>query len=797
MKEARLFRPLIVLFLLVAVTVLFYLTQSYDRQRHNDRLLVMQQLKRWEATLSEDILRVHTGLLLHYDTLVLAMNRIRTRFQELESGSVPITEIGEKKLEEMITTIGAMITQKEELLEQFKSENSVLQNSARFFPQGIQDFVKEIQAEKSDSLLFRPGEGALQGILLYLHDPTEIRKVQVRQALEVLKNLGRKLSPGKRATLENLLIHANLILSTKEKLHTIVPELLNPNNDRTLDELIRAYTDHQMRIDQYADTFRMGLYFMSVLLVLYIGQILFRLQTARQALTAANLDLEKQVEARTEEISLANQQLRTEILQKEKAQQVAEVARQVADRANRAKSIFIANMSHEFRTPLNGILGYAQILLRDPRLTGKQRGGVEVIQQGGEQLLTLVNDVLDLSKIEAQKVELQPTEFHLPETLNDISNQAKRQLEKKGLEFVFEPSPNLPNWVKADPKRMKQILQNLLSNAGKFTKKGHVTLRAEMKFRRNGNCRIQFEVEDTGIGIESHKFEEIFLPFQQVGDFREPIEGAGLGLALCRQLVTLMGGEIQITSRPGEGSCFVVLLDLTEVAPSEKVTPVIDQGIVGYQGSPRHILVVDDKHENRQVLADFLTPLGFVIAESSDGQDGISKALNFSYDLMLIDYGLPGMTGVEMVGHLRNTSPSFQGVMIGLSANALDQTREEFLKAGCHDFLTKPIHFSELLNQLEKYLSLTWNYKDFEEQPDPTTEMNKENVTPKVCQLRELLALAQKGHILGIREYVVQLERQYSSDSRAIREILRLAESFNLKKLCEYLTVSIQQGEVK
>jgi signal transduction histidine kinase/FixJ family two-component response regulator len=519
-----------------------------------------------------------------------------------------------------------------------------------------------------------------------------------------------------------------------------------------------------------------------ILLQLFIGVV---------ALTAlvvsATIAERKQAEAKLRiafsEVAKANEELENRV--ETRTLELRE-AKLKADNANSAKSEFLANMSHELRTPLNGILGYAQILNRSKALPDKERHGVSIIHQCGSHLLTLINDVLDLSKIEARKLELAPQAIHFPSFLQGVVEICRIRAEQKGIEFHYEPDANLPIGIAADEKRLRQVLINLLGNAIKFTDRGGVTLRVH-RILDSGDqmAQLRFVVADTGVGIAPDDLHKLFQAFEQVGEQHRKTEGTGLGLTISQQIVQLMGGRIQVKSQPGVGSDFYfeVTLPLASNWSHQQIAAV--GNIIGYEGEQQHILVVDDRWENRAVLLNLLEPIGFVMTEAEHGQAGLDQIRQNRPDLVITDLAMPVMDGFTMLRQLR-ADAGLQTLKVVVSSASVAQLDQQMsLDAGGDDFLPKPVQVSDLFRLLEKQLELTWKSEDAPAESS-TSLQPTDLLPPPTTDLQTWLELSQEGRLKKLIEVAGQLGQQNDCYLPFVQKVIQLAKQFQSEQL-EYL----------
>jgi signal transduction histidine kinase/CheY-like chemotaxis protein len=489
-----------------------------------------------------------------------------------------------------------------------------------------------------------------------------------------------------------------------------------------------------------------------------------------------------------DESNRQNQLLTREIEAHQRTDAALQAAKDVAEAANQAKTRYVAGMTHELRTPLNSILGYAQILLKDEQVQGPRRASVATIHRSGEHLHGLIDGLLDLARIEAGRLRLDPAPLPVHEFLDDLVRMVAPQAEAKGLVFKLETSGRIPGYVNADAKRLRQILINLLSNAVRFTDHGSVTLRLD--HRREV---ARFEVIDTGIGIAAQDQERIFLPFERGSAGRRTGDaGTGLGLTITHLLTQLMGGELTLKSAPGEGSTFTARLYLREIATPTQAR-ITHRPVTGYLGARRTLLVVDDQPTQRQMLVGLLMPLGFHIREAASGSECLESVRERCPDAVLLDVSMDDMDGWETARQIR--AAGFGDVpIIMVSANAFENQPAKLAEAGCQGFVDKPVIESELLAALQRHLQLEWLAELA--LPAWTGSVVSDVAEPlPVSLVGDLVRLARLGHVQGLRVGLGTAFQTHPGCAQELQRLSELVDRYDLEGFLEQLVKNLQGRE--
>lgn len=471
-----------------------------------------------------------------------------------------------------------------------------------------------------------------------------------------------------------------------------------------------------------------------------------------------------------------------EITERKRMEQELITARVAAEDANHAKSQFLSSISHELRTPLNGVLGYAQILLRDQSTSAEQRHNLRAIESCGQHLLTLINDVLDLAKIESGKIELQETACNLHQLLENVSIMIRERADSKGLHYRLEIDNEVPPDIRVDEVKLRQILINLLGNAVKFTSQGSVTLRVQ---RHMASTRLLFEVLDTGVGIPREKQQEIFQPFQQIGGVAG---GTGLGLPISQRLCEVMGGELTVQSAVGAGSCFSFHLPL-KAAPitAESAPRLSPQPMIDIHQHPVSVMVVDDNPVNRQVIAGMLTASGINLIEAENGQEALDKLHQQPVPLVLMDVRMPVMDGFTATRAIKNDPRLRDTIVIAVSASVFPEVITRMREHGCDDFISKPVRLTELMAKIASYLHLP--LKSAGHTPPPVEVRLVASIPPPL--LERLRTAVSVGDIEAMHTALRPLYDMSPEFSRLARYLAQRLEDFDIEAVRDLLNIEL------
>ncbi len=463
--------------------------------------------------------------------------------------------------------------------------------------------------------------------------------------------------------------------------------------------------------------------------------------------------------------------------------------------ANRAKSVFLANMSHEIRTPMNAILGFSQLMLRDPDLTPQQCQYLGTINRSGEHLLALINDILEMSKIEAGRTTLNSSTFDLLVLLKDLEMMFRVRTNEKKLAFSVEVVDDVPQYIISDINKLRQVFINVLGNAVKFTDQGGITVRVTADRHEATGPVLRVEIQDTGPGISPDEQNRLFRHFEQTKTGQQTGTGTGLGLAISREFVRLMGGDITLKSEVGKGSVFTIRLPLQEgeakaVEGKEKPRHVLR--LKSSQPTCR-VLIADDIEDNRQLLAQLLTPVGFEIRLATNGEEALREFEQWRPHLILMDFRMPVMDGHEAIRRIRSMPASKDTKIIAVTASALDENRQDLMAIGADDFISKPFREAELFQKIHSHVGVEYIYAN---QPAVTSQEEMVELTPDclagwpsdiIDPMRQAVITADLDQLLAIIGAVE------AHDLKVARALRSLAESFQYQKLLDLLSAEGEQ----
>ena len=682
----------------------------------------------------------------------------------------------------------------------FVRQSNTVQKSLNSHCQQLEQIKKNyILNLKNISELEYLANNLLENAILYCdRHNTKIRLIIENQLVKTSDLINNEDANENNYRVISLIKYVEDILADRERFLELNHQIKVPDIIHKLSEFENLYLNNIDRLKDRIQTYRFCTYLLLLLITIFVANRIIR------KLTKTNRNIVKILEGFTQELETKVEQ-RTALL--EESIQNTEAALAQAQNANKAKSRFLANMSHELRTPLNAILGFTQLMCRDSSVSKEHQENIQIINRSGEHLLKLINDILEMSKIEVGQITLNEVKFDLYMMLKSIEDMLQLKAKSKNIGLTFDIASNVPKYVYTDEGKLRQIIINLLGNALKFTQKGKISLTVELKdnaqleeanidFLFNDTHLLNFAVTDTGPGISANEMERLFSPFEQTEIGRTSNEGTGLGLSISQKFVELMGGKLKVSSTVGKGSTFSfgILIKRQDIdLPSSIHSNQVNHTgrVIGIApGQLKHrILAVDDVPASRLLLRKMLTEIGFAVEEAGDGQQAVELYSSWHPHLILMDMRMPVMDGYEATKQIKSLPNGKETVIIALTASAFEEERVVILSAGCDDFMRKPFYEAELLEKIGQYLNINYLYEEtvdvvsVKPKSEFSSELSRESLEVMPLKWRsQLYDAAAKVDNQEILQLLSDIPEEYESLAEGLEN---LVEHFRCDKIID------------
>ncbi len=724
------------------------------------------------------------------------LNLINQKLLNIPSYFPAETQLKLKK--EIANNIDTLATQKQ-LIEKIEIDKNTFNNACDYISILEKELLNKPYISEIDRQYLSNINYLIQNTLFYCMSGESSLVPIIKTKVKILNTLiNNNNLQDFNLFVRQLLEYNQIILQSQSQIKIILETLETNKIFESIQEIDQIYRDGNQKATAKINNYRI------LILVWFSFVLIFVAYIIINNFKKTNQSIVKILENFTEELENKVEQRTAQL---EKSIQKTEAALAQAQEANQAKSRFLANMSHELRTPLNAILGFTQLMWRDNSISNEHQENLKIINRSGEHLLKLINDILEMSKIEVGQVTLNENFFDLDIMLQSLEDMLRLKAEAKQINLVFIKNPNTPQYIKTDEGKLRQILINLLGNALKFTEKGSIILTVQSKkIEQLENEKISFlmsdfsllncTVEDTGFGIEAAEIDRLFVPFEQTKTGRQSKEGTGLGLSICKKFVELMGGELTVESTIGRGSKFTFDILIKTVEQSNAIQQELDlqsRQIIGLvtQKTKYRILVVDDVEASCLLLQKILTGIGFEVERASNGKEAIAIWQKWQPHLILMDMRMPVMDGYQATEQIKSQPQGKNTVIIALTASAFEEERLVILSAGCDDFMRKPFQQEELLETIGHYLKLDYIYA--ENSTTNLRNLNSQSIIAEqlTCKSLEIMSQAWRSQLHQAasqvdNQEILRLLTEIPAEYESLAKDLRiLVEEFRCDKIID------------